>query len=61
VKVETDAPLDEAARASLRARGHVLEEVGHLAIVQAIRIVRGDDAHLEAASDPRAGAAPAGR
>jgi gamma-glutamyltranspeptidase/glutathione hydrolase len=60
LRVEREAPLAEATRERLRARGHVIDETDHIAIVQAIHVVRGDDAHLDAASDPRKGGAPAG-
>lgn len=60
LEVETDHPLDEETRAALRARGHVLEEVGHSAVVQAIRIRHDGGPRLVAASDPRKGGRPAG-
>ena len=55
--------MDEALLAGLRARGHDLEELDHSAIVQAIRIVYGEDGarRIFAASDPRKGGRPAGR
>lgn len=55
--------MDEATLRGLRARGHDLESVDHSAVVQMIRIVRGEDGRVQilAASDPRKGGRPAGR
>ena len=58
---EEDAPLREEILSSLRARGHILESVGHVATVQAIAIEGdGERRRLVAASDPRKGGQPAG-
>lgn len=56
--------MDEAMVAALAARGHATSELDHSAVVQAIRIVYGEDgavAQIQAASDPRKGGRPAGR
>ncbi|MCA9608859.1 MAG: gamma-glutamyltransferase, partial [Myxococcales bacterium] len=59
-----EAGTDEAMVAALAARGHEVSELDHSAVVQAIRIVYGEDgsvAQIQAASDPRKGGRPAGR
>ncbi|MEC7518227.1 MAG: gamma-glutamyltransferase [Myxococcota bacterium] len=55
--------MDEAMTRALAARGHALEVVDHSAVVQVIRVIRGDDGEVRilAASDPRKGGLPAGR
>ena len=60
LRVETEQPLAPAIVAQLRARGHVIEEVSHSAIVQLIRIRYDGGPRLTAASDPRKGGLPAG-
>jgi gamma-glutamyltranspeptidase/glutathione hydrolase len=60
LRVETERPLDAATIAALRARGHTIEEVGHSAIVQLIRIRPEGSPRLVAVSDPRKGGRPAG-
>jgi len=52
--------LDAQTQAAMRGRGHRLEEMEHIAAVQAIQI-RPTAPRLLAASDPRKGGAPAGR
>ncbi|MDH3728223.1 MAG: gamma-glutamyltransferase [Myxococcales bacterium] len=61
LRVETMAPLDEALRENLRARGHAIESIRNIANVQAIQIVTDPERRLHAASDPRKGGSPAGR
>ncbi len=64
LRVEESAPLPDALQDELRARGHRIRLIGRVAVVQAIRIRRGEDgriASLVAGSDPRKGGAPAGR
>lgn len=59
---EDTHPLDGDSVNRLRARGHALDRMEHIATVQAIRIEREDDARrLVAVSDPRKGGRPAGQ
>lgn len=59
VRTERAVPMSEAALAALRARGHALDTIEMVAVVQLIAI--GPDGALHASSDPRKGGAPAGR
>ncbi len=64
LRFEERAPLPEAERAELAARGHRLRPIERVAVVQAIHIrrdERGQVHSLAAVSDPRKGGAPAGR
>ncbi|MBW2405248.1 MAG: gamma-glutamyltransferase, partial [Deltaproteobacteria bacterium] len=60
LRVETVAPLDSALEDALRARGHEIESIHHVANVQVIQIERSPARRLHAASDPRKGGRPAG-
>ena len=59
LEVERSPALPDATIDALRALGHDVSVVDHLAVVQAIAIR--SDGTLDAASDPRKGGAPAGR
>lgn len=61
LRTEEFAPLNDALIARLVARGHDHETVHHVAVVQMIRLGRGDQPRLMAASDPRKGGEPRGR
>ena len=60
LRVETVAPLDSSLEDALRARGHEIESIHHVANVQVIQIERSPARRLHAASDPRKGGRPAG-
>ena len=63
LRVETERPLPADVVEALRARGHTIEEVGHSAVVQLIRIRHdgsGEGPRFVAVSDPRKGGRPAG-
>jgi len=57
---EKERPLGDAISAELKARGHVLEPSDQRAVVQLIRISRGEKPILTAASDSRRGGSTAG-
>ena len=62
LRVEEFAPLPEEVQSELRARGHVIEPIRNVAVVQAIRLGRGEDEPaITAGCDPRKGGLPAGR
>ncbi len=61
LRVEEFAPLPEEVQRELRARGHVIEPIRNVAVVQAIRLGRGDEPAITAGCDPRKGGLPAGR
>ncbi len=57
---ETSNPMPDGVLEALTVRGHVVGTQPHSAVVQAIRIRRGESPRLVAVSDPRKGGAPAG-